>query len=90
MSSDSLSRSGGHCRTSGPDESASNSTATNGWWKKTHVEGFGRELNIERGDAEATRPVKEYEYRVCDYSPIGKLKQESTWHAPGHGFADND
>ena len=55
----------------------------NGRWKKTWVDGFGRETKIERGDAAATKSVKEFEYGPCACSPIGKLSRESNWYAPG-------
>ncbi len=55
----------------------------NGRWTKTWVDGFGRTIKVEVGDASGTKSVVDTEYAPCACSPLGKLYRMSQPYAPG-------
>jgi hypothetical protein len=66
--------------------SYSGTTATetiNGRWRKRTLDGFGRVVKLEAGDASGTNSVVDTVYDACACSPLGKVKQVSQPHSPG-------
>jgi RHS repeat-associated protein len=57
----------------------------NGRWTKTTVDGLGRTVKVEKGDASGTKSQVDTVYDSCGCSPLGKLKQTSLPHAPAAG-----
>ncbi|MCC7496339.1 MAG: hypothetical protein IT160_02100 [Bryobacterales bacterium] len=57
--------------------------ATNGHWTKTTMDGIGRTVKVETGDAATTKSVVDTEYAPCACSPMGKMKRVSMPHAAG-------
>jgi RHS repeat-associated protein len=47
------------------------------------MDGFGRTIKVEMGDATSTQSVVDTEYDSCACSPIGKMKRVSQPYAPG-------
>ena len=56
---------------------------TNGRWVKSTLDGFGRTVKMEAGDAVGTKSVVDTVYAPCACSPLGKRKQVSQPHLPG-------
>jgi len=56
---------------------------TNGRWVKTTLDGYGRTIKTETGDAGGTKSVVDTEYAPCAGSPMGKLKRVSQPHVVG-------
>ena len=50
---------------------------------KTTVDGLGRTVKVEVGDASSVKSVVDTEYDSCACSPLGKLKRVSRPYAPG-------
>ena len=60
----------------------STSATTNGHWVRTRLDGFGRTIKVERGDASSTKSTVETEYQPCACSPLGKVYRVSQPYAP--------
>ena len=56
---------------------------TNGRWTRNTLDGFGRTIKVETGDAGGTKSSAESVYGPCACSPLGKLIQQSMPHVPG-------
>jgi len=56
---------------------------TNGHWVKTTMDGLGRTIKVETGDASGTVSIVDTEYDSCACSPVGKVKRVSQPYAPG-------
>jgi len=56
---------------------------TNGHWTKTTMDGLGRTIKTERGDASGTKSIVDTEYEPCACSALGKVKRFSNPYAPG-------
>ncbi len=56
---------------------------TNGHWVRTSMDGLGRTIKVETGDASGTVSIVETEYDSCACSPVGKVKRVSRPYAPG-------
>ena len=56
---------------------------TNGHWVRTTMDGLGRTVKTETGDASGTKSVVDTVYSPCGCTPLGKMTQLSQPHAPG-------
>ncbi len=56
---------------------------TGGRFTRTTLDGLGRNIKVETGDAGGTKSVVDTEYDSCACSPIGKVKRVSQPYAPG-------
>lgn len=57
--------------------------SVNGRWTRTTMDGLGRPIKVETGDSSSTKSVAETVYDSCGCSPLGKMKQTASPHAPG-------
>jgi RHS repeat-associated protein len=59
-------------------------TATiNGRWTKTTLDGLGRTIKVEAGDAAGTKSITETQYASVPGAPLGKVSRQSNAYAPG-------
>ncbi|HEV8414572.1 MAG TPA: RHS repeat-associated core domain-containing protein [Bryobacteraceae bacterium] len=58
-------------------------SAVNGRWTRNSMDGLGRTIKTETGNASGTVSVAETQYDSCGCSPTGKVKQTALPHAPG-------
>ena len=56
---------------------------TNGRWVRTTLDGLGRTVKVERGDASGTRSIVDYSYDAVAALPAGALKTVTRPYAPG-------
>jgi hypothetical protein len=57
--------------------------ATNGHWTRTTLDGFGRTIKTETGDAGGTKSTVDTVYDSCGCNPLGKMVKTSMPYAPG-------
>ncbi len=58
-------------------------TTVNGRWTRTTMDGLGRTIKTETGDASGTLSAAETVYNSCGCSPTGKMVQTALPHVPG-------
>ncbi|HEY7338162.1 MAG TPA: DUF2341 domain-containing protein, partial [Bryobacteraceae bacterium] len=58
-------------------------TSVNGRWTKQTLDGLGRTILTETGDANGTKSQAETVYGPCGCSPVGKMIKQAVPHAPG-------
>ncbi|HZU29040.1 MAG TPA: RHS repeat-associated core domain-containing protein [Bryobacteraceae bacterium] len=56
---------------------------TNGHYVKTTMDGFGRTIKVEQGDANGTKSTVDTVYGSCGCSPMGKVVKVSQPYPPG-------
>jgi YD repeat-containing protein len=61
----------------------SKTATTNGHWVKSSMDGFGRTIKTETGDAAGTKSTVDVGYDSCGCSPLGKMVKQSLPYAPG-------
>ncbi len=61
------------------------SGSTSGIFTRTTMDGLGRPIKVETGDASSTKSVVDTVYGSCACSPLGKLTQVSQPHLPTMG-----
>ncbi|HXI43118.1 MAG TPA: RHS repeat-associated core domain-containing protein, partial [Bryobacteraceae bacterium] len=54
-----------------------------GQWTRTTMDGLGRPIKVETGDASSTKSVVDTVYGPCACSPMGKVTQVSQPYVPG-------
>src|SRR6266851_4835012 len=62
---------------------ATRTATTNGHWTRTTLDGFGRTIKSETGDASGTKSTVDTVYDSCGCNPLGKMVKTSMAYAPG-------
>ncbi len=62
---------------------ATRTATTNGHWTRTTLDGFGRTIKTETGDAGGTKSIVDAVYDSCGCNPMGKMVKTSMPYAPG-------